>query len=466
MLKSPVMMEVNDDYFETMLFAALVKDASFFGVLQDKVDVRIFDNMAYRKVVSFFKDFWKEYERFPEAADYKLFLNDEHVVRMFKEAFDGEVKTLDPKDFRPDEFYPQAERFIKRKRMLLAFSDLIDRYKSNDFNASEAVSTFESIAAFSLERNLGYDIYEDIAKYLENVDSDKDRLPTGFTMVDKYINGGINANGKFLGVVSAPTNMGKSIFLANLAVNALKLRKTVLIISLEMSEAVYASRIYSALYDMDISELPLNRELLRERVEKRRYGRMLIKEFPPGTKTVEEIDGYIDEARRAGWDFDLICIDYLTLLAAPGADNTNEAGKTIARKLRALSYKYECPVFTAAQINRDGFGLTPDMKYMAESIAICSESDLILSLYRNEEDAALNIMRVYFLKSRLGPNGITVKLYFDNKKLKFENMLEDEENARKEAGKDDGAKKIEKDNEMLSDSITKLLESTSLDDNG
>lgn len=118
----------------------------------------------------------------------------------------------------------------------------------------------------------------------------------------------------------------------------------------------------------------------------------------------------------------MICIDYLTLLHAPNADNSNEAGKVVAREMRALSYKYKCPVFTAAQINRDGMSNTPDMKYFAESIAICAEADFIVSLYRQEEDLAMGIMRAAILKSRLGPKGMTIPLRFNIENLRFENV--------------------------------------------
>lgn len=90
--------------------------------------------------------------------------------------------------------------------------------------------------------------------------------------------------------------------------------------------------------------------------------------------------------------------------------------------MRALSYKYKCPVFTAAQINRDGMSNTPDMKYFAESIAICAEADFIVSLYRQEEDLAMGVMRAAILKSRLGPKGMTIPLRFNIENLRFENI--------------------------------------------
>lgn len=213
--------------------------------------------------------------------------------------------------------------------------------------------------------------------------------------------------------------------LGNIAVNAAKAGKNVLIISLEMSEEVYAGRIYSALYDIPINAIHMMTDELKEKIKKLKYGSILIKEFPPATMTVAQIDAYIGDLYKAGYKFDLICIDYLTLLYAPGADNSNEAGKTITRKLRALTYKYSLPIWTACQINRAGMGeTTPDLKYIAESIAIASEADLIVSLYQQPEDREMNIMRVSFLKSRLGRNGFSINLFFNHEFLRFENMGE------------------------------------------
>jgi replicative DNA helicase len=163
-------------------------------------------------------------------------------------------------------------------------------------------------------------------------------------------------------------------------------------------------------------------EELRQGVANKQLGNIKIKEFPPSTLTVSELDGYIEQLIRQGERFDLICVDYLTLMNAPRADNSNEAGKVIAREMRALSYKYKCPVFTAAQINREGMSNTPDMKYFAESIAICAEADLIISLYRQEEDLTMGVMRAAILKSRLGAKGMTIPLRFNIENLRFEDL--------------------------------------------
>ena len=62
------------------------------------------------------------------------------------------------------------------------------------------------------------------------------------------------------------------------------------------------------------------------------------------------------------------------------------------------------------------------MRFMAESISICFDSDFIVSLYRQEEDIAMGVMRLAFLKSRLGKKGMSINLLYNTEKLRFEDM--------------------------------------------
>ena len=79
-----------------------------------------------------------------------------------------------------------------------------------------------------------------------------------------------------LGVVSAPTNMGKSIFLANIAVMLVN-KVRMYLLFLEMSETVYAQRIYADLYNLPINSIPMLTEELRQSVATKQYGKMKIK---------------------------------------------------------------------------------------------------------------------------------------------------------------------------------------------
>lgn len=415
-------MKPNETYLEKLLFKTLVKDYSFLPMLGERFNPQIFAEKSFEEVSRFYKKFYDKKGRVPTSQDLRLLANNENLYTYVKEAF-ALLNNVEPNDIPKEELYGYYENYMKKRLALITFKNIFSNYDPNgDLDADMLVDKFTNVASLKLIQDEAFDIYRDVERYIQESRTDNNRIALGFTEIDKLIGGGLPCSGKTLSVVSAPTNMGKSIFLANVAVNAIKQGKSVLIVSLEMSETVYASRIYSDLYNLPINSLGMLTEELRQSVATKRYGNLKIKEFPPSTLTVRALDGYIEQMYRQGEKFDLICIDYLTLLHAPNADNSNEAGKAVARQMRALSYKYKCPVFTAAQINRDGMSNTPDMKYFAESIAICAEADFIVSLYRQEEDLAMGVMRAAILKSRLGPKGMTIPLRFNIENLRFENI--------------------------------------------
>ena len=415
-------MDVNKNFLEKLILKAMIVDTSFMSRISDKIEGQLFSSASYNIVSDFYRNFWTKHGKLPSNNEIKLFATDNSFLQALKTVYD-DIHAIDISTVDKNILYTSAEKFLKEKLAVATLNNVIDKMSTSGLDAAKLVNQFEKIAGISLLFDKGYDIYKDVNRYIESTKTSNKRLATGFSEIDKNINGGVLADGKCLSIVTAPTNMGKSIMLGNIAINAAKQGKNVLIISLEMSEEVYASRIYSALYNLPINSLSFMGEELKQSIETQKYGNVLIKEFPPATMTVAQIDSYISDLYKAGNKFDLVCIDYLTLLSVPNADNSNDAGRENTRKLRALTYKYNIPIWTACQINREGMGeKTAELRHIAESIAIAAEADLIVSLNQQPEDKELNIMRLTFLKSRLGPNGFTISLFFNQAYLRFEDM--------------------------------------------
>lgn len=232
----------------------MLVDAVFMGRVSDKVEGDLFSNKSYNIVAQFFKNFWNKYSKLPSNDEIKLFGNDNAFLTALKEVF-SDIHTIDLNSIDKDILYKSAEKFIKEKLAISTLNSVIDKMGKSEIDPTILVDKFEKIAGISLLFDKGYDIYKDVNRYIESIKSAAARLPTGFAEIDKNINGGVLADGKCLSIVAAPTNMGKSILLGNIAVNAAKSGKNVLVISLEMSEEVYASRLYSALYNLPINSL-------------------------------------------------------------------------------------------------------------------------------------------------------------------------------------------------------------------
>ena len=287
-------MKPNETYLEKLLFKSLVMDFAFLPMVNVKFKPEIFADKSFEEVSRFYQKFYNEKGRVPTLQDVKLLANTDGLAQHVREAF-GNIKGVDHKEMPKEELYNYFENYIKKRLALITFKDIFSNYDPNgDLDSDMLVEKFTNVASLKLIQEDAFDIYRDVEKFIQESRTDNNRIPLGFTEIDKIINGGLPADGKVLGVVSAPTNMGKSIFLANIAVNACKQGKNVLVVSLEMSETVYAQRIYADLYNLPINSIPMLTEELRQSVATKQYGKMKIKEFPPSTLTVSALDGYIE----------------------------------------------------------------------------------------------------------------------------------------------------------------------------
>jgi replicative DNA helicase len=133
--------------------------------------------------------------------------------------------------------------------------------------------------------------------------------------------------------------------------------------------------------------------------------KLLIKEFPPNTITVNQLSAFLKKLVRNGIDPDLIVVDYINLLNSPIGTNSYERVKYATEQLRALSYEYECPIVSATQINRSGFDqIDPGMETISESVGLAATADCIFSIWQEEEDRDLGRMQLGLMKNRFGPN--------------------------------------------------------------
>ena len=217
------------------------------------------------------------------------------------------------------------------------------------------------------------------------------------------------AAGRALYVFYGVINVGKSIFLGNIATNILNQNKTVLLISLEMSEQVYAKRISSQLSKIAMNDLSMQIEPLKQSISgyklQHKMSKLIIKEFPPKSVTPLHIKSYIDRLCRKGIKPDIIVLDYLNLLAPPERGmNSYESIKQITEQIRALTYYFNCPVVTATQTNRSAYNESnPGLETTSESMGLSHTADCQFPIWTEEEDFELGIIHLGITKNRFGP---------------------------------------------------------------
>jgi replicative DNA helicase len=117
------------------------------------------------------------------------------------------------------------------------------------------------------------------------------------------------------------------------------------------------------------------------------------------------LKAFIKKIVDNGIQIDAIILDYVNLLTTTTGVNSYERVKYVTERLRALSYVFSCPVITATQLNRSGYNeINPGFETIGESYGLASTADCMFSIWQEEEDAELGIIKLGIMKNRFGQN--------------------------------------------------------------
>ena len=386
--------------------------------------------------MSIITDFYQRRNCCPSTTEIKSFLTTDDL----KNSFTKIVKsfTLLDKKYNKDELIANTEKFIKEKAVYNTMLEVVDECTQRDIDTGTILNRFEEACNLSLTSNIGLEYFKDIDLHIKDLETLDNYIPTGWDWIDRRIGGGLLESGRALYVFAGQTNVGKSIFLGNMATNIARTGRTVVLITLEMPEMIYAKRISSQISQIPISRIQDSTGELREKVTQFKVehpqSKLLIKEFPPNTITVNQLSAFMKKLVRNGIDPDLIVVDYINLLNSPIGTNSYERVKYATEQLRALSYEYECPIVSATQINRSGFDqIDPGMETISESVGLAATADCIFSIWQEEEDRDLGRMQIGLMKNRFGPNFGSQTMRIDYTTLTLD---EDETGNETEAAQD------------------------------
>jgi replicative DNA helicase len=422
------MSEIDFDYFEKVLVKNAITNGAYLASIADYVQPKYFTDKNIAKYFDIVADFYDKRQSLPTFSEVKTYLTTDELKTNFKKLIES-FKEIDS-NHNEDELWENTERFLKERGMYHSILESAEEISEGEVDTSKIVEKFEKIAGINLNVDTGIELYGDTEKIIEDILSDETMISSKWQWLDQALDGGFTEAGKALYVFAGQSNIGKSIFLGNVAANMASQGKHVLVVTLEMSETLYAKRIASNVTKIPMKEfrncIPTLRHALEEE-HKNTDGRIYIKEFPPSTITPKQLGAFIKKMKDSGVRIDAVVVDYLTLLTAAGS-NSYEQGKKICEQVRALSYVFKCPFISAAQLNRSAVGQNnPDMSGIAESLAIVMTADCIVSIFQNEEDQEMAVIRLGMMKNRFGPRGMVQAMRIDYSTLSIYQSDDDEE---------------------------------------
>jgi replicative DNA helicase len=408
----------------------LKSDKDFFLQIINLVKPEYFEYEAHKNI---FKVVTNYYEK------YKVLPTDHLLIQSVKDTFEKvtgseyedelefinsiNVESIDHKNYYLD----LIEGFAKREALKLAISKSIKLLEDENFGDVE----LEIKKALSVNRDidLGQDYFTQVPDRwarLSNIDLGN-KIATPFDKINQSLEGGPAR--KELCMVVAPGGVGKSIYLVNQGVTALKENRKVLYVSLEMSEDRVAQRFDSIMSMIPQVALKTQQELLNKRLNLFRNefpgGKLKIKEFPTGRANANTIRALINQLQSyEEFTPDVLIVDYLELLR-PTNDGMPEyqAQERIAQELRGIGVEYNCLVWTATQTNREGakVQVITDVN-LADAYGKIRTCDFSMSLNQTDQEYDSGIMRAYVMKSRNGKQRYLFPINIDYNTLRMSNF--------------------------------------------
>jgi len=294
--------------YQSKVVASLISDVKFLEQVSEITKAAFFESEANKWIINEVIDYFGEYRAVPTMEVFKIkvgTVEDKGLKQTIVEQLKSVYQQMEANDLP----YVKNEylTFAKNQKVKEALLKSVELLKLGQYD--RIIDTMTAASKVGVESDLGLDYIEEFESIMENVK--RDSVPTGWDVIDELMDGGLGPGE--LGVVMAPSGIGKSWFLSKIACSALQKGIDVLHYTLELSESYVGQRYTTILTNIQTSE---HKDRKAEVIRKIKAvpGRVRIKYYPPQFASSKTLSAHIEKMRQIGFNPQLIIIDYADLL--------------------------------------------------------------------------------------------------------------------------------------------------------
>ena len=396
--------------FQSKVVSALITDNKFLDTISEITTAKFFENDANKWIVSEILSYHEEYRKPPTLDVFKSQLskvdNDvlkKTVVEQLRHVF-TQVGNVDL-DYIKNEF----TNFCINQNLKGVILQSVDLLKAGSYDRIKDL--VDKAMKVGQESDLGMDYVEDYDERTNELN--RTTVPTKWEPINDLMDGGLGPGE--LGVVVAPSGVGKTWILTAIGAEAVRKGLSVVHYTMELSEHYVGARYDTVFTGIPSADLKEKKDEVKGRI-KNLKGKLLIKYFPPKGVTVKKLQQHIEKMVTLDNKPDVIIVDYADLLLS----HSNKSDSTYAEQggvyidLRGMSGELEIPVWTASQTNRSAIDSEViEADKIADSYAKVMNADFIMSWSRKSKDKLNNTARAHIMKNRFGQDGITFPCKMD-----------------------------------------------------
>jgi len=396
--------------FQTKVIGALLTDEKFLGSIEEVTSTKFFESEANKWIVQEIVDYYQDYKRPPTMDVFKVKVSNldnevlkTTVVDQLRHVY-TQVGNVDL-DYIKDEY----KNFCKNQNLKQVILSSVDLLKSGQYDRIKDM--VDGAMKVGVSEDLGTEYVQDFD--LRTEDINRSTVPTAWQPLNELLDGGLGPGE--LGVVVAPSGVGKTWVLCELGAEAVRQGLSVVHYTLELQEHYVGNRYDTLFTHIPSNELVDKKDIVRDKISVL-PGRLLIKYFPPKGISVKKLEQHMDKMMSMDNKPDLIIVDYADLLLSYSnkMDSTYAEQGGVYIDLRGMSGQLGIPIWTASQTNRSAIDMEViEADKIADSYAKVMNADFIMSWSRKSKDKLNNTARVHVMKNRFGMDGITFPCKMD-----------------------------------------------------
>jgi replicative DNA helicase len=406
--------------FQLQLLNQIILDKDFSHSIIDVIEPSHFGNKYFKTLLQLVKEYYVKYDCTPSYETLSQMVKSEFPQELMLKILNDTIKQIQTASTEGASFVQEKSlKFCKQQELQKAITKSQKILDSGEF---ENYDKLEELVRSALQVGENGNKIEDVFQNLEDVLNEDFRhpIPMGITGIDKLLKGGL-AKGE-LGVILAPTGVGKTTVLSKIANSAFNNGYNVLQLFFEDNPKVIQRKHFTMWTGIPPDELPLHREEVLEKarqVKEEMTNKLFLKKLPSDQFTMTQIKNMIRKMVADGHKIDMIVLDYIDCIVPDRnmGDEWKSEG-SVMRGYEAMCHELGVVGWTATQGNRSSISsevVTTDQ--MGGSIKKAQVGHVIISVAKTLQQKEMNLATIAITKSRVGKDGVI----FEN--CKFNNEL-------------------------------------------
>jgi replicative DNA helicase len=408
--------------FQLQLLNQIIIDKEFGRSIIDVIESDYFENKYFKIIIQMIKEYYVKFEHTPSFETLEQITKVELQQELAsKIVLDTLTKIKEAPSSGLGFVQEKGMKFCKQQELQKA---MVKVQKIIDGGEFENYDKAEELIREAIQVGTKGDGLLDAFSNLDDVLNEDYRhpIPMGISGIDRLLKGGL-AKGE-IGVILAPTGVGKTTLMTKITNHAFNLGYNVLQLFFEDNPKIIQRKHITLWTKIHPDELTLRKDEVMTKVNEIKEAmpnHLILKKLPSDTMTMLQIKNQIRKMVADGIKIDMVTLDYIDCVVPDKnlGDEWKSEG-SVMRAFEAMCHEMDLVGWTATQGNRSSISsevVTTDQ--MGGSIKKAQVGHVIITVAKSLQQKEMKLATIAITKSRIGDDGVV----FEN--CKFDNgMLE------------------------------------------